>query len=536
MKYKLIDRSGSSYVAKQPMCPLVSKVLAFRECTSDQVHELFAQALTLSDNHSPIIQIICDRILKAKENNEKIFVGGDYDADGVCATTIMVDTLNRLGIEQGYYIPNRFKDGYGLNVDVVKQAHAKGYTLIITVDNGVKAYEACHLAKELGIEVIILDHHELEELPENFALLHPDYLDEPFKGLSGAGVTLQVARALVGDVSLHIALAAVATIGDVMSVWGENRTIIHLGLQLINDHKIPHLSALLDTPHKRVTEKDLAFQIVPKINAIGRLQELANPNNVVKYFLQNNPQEIQRFAAQMVQINNQRKQMTLQMNVLAEKKDLSSDFIILHDERFHEGLVGLLAGKIANKYNKPTLIFKENDDLFKGSGRSAQGFDLYEFFQTDFEEFKSFGGHRDAIGCSIEKPQFAKFIEKVNQKFGQLSRDEQEFKEVCLIQCEDITCDTIEEYLQLGPFGQGFNEVLFAIEGLKVKSKQVLKGKFLKLSFENKIDSIWFDYDGVSEFNDGDILIGELGLNEFNGQKKCSIQIQAIMKQSETRI
>lgn len=533
MKYKFIEPDATNQFSNLNASNLVKKVLAFHHCTEQQLQELFDQETSLRESQSPIIKRITDRILKAKDNKEKIFIGGDYDADGVCATTIMVDTLNRLGIEHGYYIPNRFKDGYGLNVNVVQQAHLKGYSLIITVDNGVKAYEACHLAAELGIEVIILDHHELEELPEHYAILHPDYLEDQFRGLSGAGVTLQVARSLVKDVNLHNALAAVATIGDVMSVWGENKRIIRCGLKLINENKVPHLTALLDAPHKLNTEKDLAFQIVPKINAIGRLQEFANPNNVVKYFLQNNPQEIQKFASQMIHINNQRKEMTLQMNVLAEKKDLSKDFIVLHDERFHEGLVGLLAGKIANKYNKPTLIFKEGEDVFKGSGRSAQGFDLYTFFQDGFDEFASFGGHRDAIGCSIEKSNFPGFLDKVALKFSDISFDGDVQKEVCCLQSEDVTIEAVEEYLQLGPFGQGFKEVPFAISGLKVKSKQLIKGKFLKYTFENKLDSIWFDYDGITEFNEGDVLIGELAINEFNGQKKCSLMIQTIWKQEK---
>lgn len=528
MRYNKIENDYTSYAEQVKTSTLVSKVLAFRNCTENEIEQLFYQPTHLSENKSSILQTIVERIQLAKKNNEKVFVGGDYDADGLCATTIMVDILNRLGIENGYYIPNRFKDGYGLNTKVVKQAYEKGYTLIITVDNGVKAYEACDVASELGIEVIILDHHELEELPKSYAILHPDYLDAQFKGLSGAGITLQVAKELVGENDLHIALAAVATLGDVMRLWNENRIIVRLGLKRINESKVPHLSALLDAPHKTVTEKDLAFQIVPKLNAVGRLQEIANPNNVVKYFLQNNPQEIQKFANQMIHINNQRKEITLQMNVLAEKKDLNDDFIILHDERFHEGLVGLLAGKIASKYNKPTLIFTENDGMYKGSGRSALGFDLYSFFQEDFEEFKSFGGHRDAIGCSIDKDNFDLFLQKVKNKYSLVEINRDPVEDVCLIHSDDITLESVEEYLQLAPFGQGFKDVCFAIEGLKVKSKQLIKGKFLKITFDNKIDSIWFDYDGVSEIDELKTVIGELSINEFNGRKKCSILIKNI--------
>lgn len=528
MKYKKIEVDSHEIEQRLNTSTLVSKVLAFRKCTDDQINQLLTHQSTLTKNPSLALKEVCQRLLLAKENKEKVFVGGDYDADGICATSIMVDTLNLLEIENGYYIPNRFKEGYGLHPNIVQLAHDKGYQIIITVDNGVKAFEALKLAKELGIEVIILDHHEIEEKPECAYLLHPDLFEEPFKGLSGAGVTLQVANELVGRNHKHIALACVATMGDIMNLWGENRTIVRLGLDIINQHLVPHIDALLDT-NSKVTEKDIAFQIVPKLNAVGRLQEMANPNNVVKFFLQNNPNEIKQFALQMNELNNQRKQMTLQMNVLAEKKNLDDDFIIVQDERFHEGLVGLLAGKLAGKYKKPSLVFCETDELIKGSGRTANGFDLYSFFAVGFEdEFVNFGGHSGAIGCSIKKEKFEQFKDKVKEKFAHIELQQEILEEACTISANELSLSAVHEYLDLAPFGQGFAEVIFAVDDLKVVSTQLIKQKFLKIKFENNIEAIWFDVDPSINVEECKTVYAEVTINEFLGRKKCSLIVKTI--------
>lgn len=528
MKYKKIDVDASKIEEQYKTSTLVSKVLAFRECNDDQIKQLLDHPIKLTENSSEILKLVCERIQQAKTNNEKIFVGGDYDADGLCATSIMVDTLTILGIENGYYIPNRFKEGYGLHPNIVQLAYDKGYKIIITVDNGVKAFEALEKAKQLGIEVIIMDHHEIEEKPQCTYCLHPDYFDEPFKGLSGAGVTLQVANQLIGANPKHIALACVATMGDIMNLWGENRIIVRLGLEIINQHLVPHLDALLDTTTV-VTEKDIAYQVVPKLNAVGRLQEVANPNNVVKFFLQNNPTEIKQFAMQMNELNNQRKQITLQMNVLAEKKNLDDDFIIVSDERFHEGLVGLVAGKLANKYHKPSLVFCEMDEVVKGSGRTANGFDLYSFFQNGFEEeFVNFGGHSGAIGCTVKKDKFEQFKQKIKNKFANIDIQEESYETACVIHESDLSLSAITEYLSLAPFGQGFNEVVFAIEGLKIKKTQLIKQKFLKIQFENNIEAIWFEVDPSVNVEKLKTVYGECTINDFLGRKKCSLIVKTI--------
>lgn len=528
MNYDKISVNYETIQAKYKTSTLISKVLAFNNCTDDEIKQLLEQKNELTINNSPCVVNAVNRILEAKENNERIFVGGDYDADGLCATSIMVDLLNKLGIENGYYIPNRFTEGYGLHPDIVQSAVEKGYKLIITVDNGVKAKSALSKAKELGIDVLVTDHHEYEELPDCKLFVHPKLMDNQFKGISGAGVALQLSRALIGENTKHLVLACVATIGDVMSLRDENRLIVRLGLQSINEHSVPQIDALFEKPMNAVNEKDLAFQIVPKLNAVGRLQEFANPNNVVRYFLTDNSNDIQQFAKQMIDLNNQRKQITLQMGVLAEKKIIDNPFLIIDDSRFHEGLVGLLAGKIASKYTKPTLVFCENEDIYKGSGRSIKGFDLHQFFANGFDEFITFGGHEQAIGCSIAKKDFEQFKDKVNDKFKDIKIETNTKERVCCIDSKDITTESFQQFLKLAPFGQGFPEVCFAIDGLTIKKSQLIKQRFLKVQFDNNLEGICFDAGCCNNHNLCSTVYATLTLNDYNGSKKCSLQIKSM--------
>lgn len=528
MNFEKINVNYKAIQEKYGVSTLVSKVMAFNNCTDKEIEQLLAQPTALTINNSACIKAAVKRILEAKENKEKIFVGGDYDADGLCATSIMVDLLNHLGIENGYYVPNRFNEGYGLHPDIVQRAYEKGYKLIITVDNGVKATEALLKAKELGIDVIVTDHHEYEVVPDCLLLVHPKQMDDPFKGISGAGVALQLSKELIGDNVKHLTLACIATIGDVMELWDENRTIVRLGLTCLNQHLVPQVDALFEKPMTTITEKDIAFQIVPKLNAVGRLQEVANPNNVVRYFLTDNPVEIQQFAKQMIDLNNQRKQLTLQMGVLAEKKINDDPFLILDDSRFHEGLVGLLAGKLASKYVRPTLVFCENETSFKGSGRSIKGFDMHEFFNEGFEEFVTFGGHAQAIGCSVSKSDFEQFKLKVNKKFKKIKIDVNVLEKVCCINGKDITVESFQEFLKLAPFGQGFAEVCFAIEGLTIKKSQLIKQRFLKVQFDDSLEGICFDVECCNDHDFCNTVYATLTLNDYNGSKKCSLNIKSM--------
>ncbi len=504
---------------KESMSTLVKKVLAFQQCDLEQRKELLEKKVQLSYSQSPCVLKAVERIQKAQENQEKIFIGGDYDADGISATTILYDTLKRLKMDVGYYIPNRFKEGYGLHPQIVEQAYQKGYKLIITVDNGVQAVAALEKARELGVEVIVTDHHEYEEQPDCSLLVHPRLMETQFQCISGAGVALQLALGLVGEINKHVALAAIATMGDVMELWKENRQIVRKGMAVINKGEVPQISALFDSFGFPKTEKDLAFQIVPKLNAVGRLQEIANPNTVVQYFMLEKEDEIKAFSKQMTKINNQRKEITLQMSVLAEKQIQDQEFIVLNDERYHEGIVGLLAGKLANKYMRPTLVFTQGESGYKGSGRSIPGFDMHSFL-NDFEELTHFGGHEQAVGCTVHKDQFEQFQKKVQLRFSQECIETQPLPLACEVEADEINDRSFQEYRQLAPFGQGFKEVTFAIRGLKIKKTQWIKNRFLKIFFENGWEGICFEPKESFEIESCEIVFAELVQNSYGRSKE----------------
>ena len=215
MKYQILDINEQEIASKYHLSSLVAKVLTKANLNDSQIQELLTHCDTLTKSNAKCVKEACKRILQAKDNHEKVFIGGDYDTDGICSTAIMKDVLDKLQIENGYYIPDRFKEGYGLSSHTVELAHAKGYSLIITVDNGVKAFDAIQKAKELGIDIIVTDHHQIDEEVPADIVVHPLYMEERFKYLSGAGVALELALNLIGENETHIALAAIALIGDV---------------------------------------------------------------------------------------------------------------------------------------------------------------------------------------------------------------------------------------------------------------------------------------------------------------------------------
>ncbi|MFV0479514.1 MAG: single-stranded-DNA-specific exonuclease RecJ [Anaerorhabdus sp.] len=507
---------------------LTQKVIAFNHCTEKQVQQLLEKPTALTENNSTCLLEAIKFILAAKERNEKVFIGGDYDADGICATTILYDALTSLGLEVGYYIPDRIKEGYGLQETVVQQAYDKGYSLIITVDNGVSATQALKKAKELGISVIVTDHHEYTEKPECDIFVHPKEMDQPFQTLAGAGVALQLAEKLGGAKPLHIALAAIATMGDVVELWDENRVIVRLGLDLINSTEIPVIQALFSNQNKIRTEQDLSFQIVPKLNATGRLRELANPNQVVRYFLLTQISEIQKTALKLAEVNEKRKEKTLQMSVIAEKNIGDEPFIILNDSRYHEGIIGILASKLATKYHRPTLVLTEGEYGYKGSGRSIAGFNMQQFFLDGFDEFLHFGGHSQAIGFTVDKTKYEQFKEKVQTKFKIAKFEAVEADLLCEINMEEISNESFEEYRKLAPFGQGFQDPLFSIVGLEVEKTVWIKQKFVKLIFKNGWEGICFDPEGLS-FENFRRVIANLVVNQYGkGKEKFSISIKNI--------
>jgi single-stranded-DNA-specific exonuclease len=306
MNWKILTVTGRAYEKKYSVLPLSAKMLEASGLTEKQIEELLDTNTVLSTSQAECIQKACARIMRAKQNHEKVFVGGDYDVDGVCSTAIMKATLDALDIENGFYIPDRIKEGYGLSPKTVALAAKKGYTLIITVDNGVKAKEALQKAHELHMETIVTDHHVIEEQVECDILVHPTLLEAPFHYLSGAGIALEISRNLIGNRDDLNTMAGVASVTDVMPLWQETRKLVINALDALKQGKPHSLAALLPKGYS-VDPSSIGFYIGPKLNSVGRMSDLAKVNTLPKYLLSKDDAEISRYAAQLENVNDQRK-------------------------------------------------------------------------------------------------------------------------------------------------------------------------------------------------------------------------------------
>lgn len=516
---------------KYNVSPLVARVLALRNLEPWQMEQVLHPESELRFSYCEAIEGMILRILKAKESGEKVFIGGDYDADGLCATTIMKETLDRLEIENGFYIPDRFTHGYGLHPDTVQMVADKGYSVIITVDNGVAAKEAIDLARKLNIEILITDHHAIQEELNWNALLHPSLMEPEFHAMCGAGVALQLSRRLIGENRKHTILAMVATLADMMPLFNENRRIVQVGLRYLNEDRFAQLEALLDRPVKVWDEKEISFQIVPKINAIGRLSDKeCNPNNVVRYFLANQTCNIEEAAAQIKAINNQRRQLSEKMANKALSMVTEDAFAILDDEQFHEGLVGLIANKVMQHIHRPTAVFAMKEESYKGSARSNNQLDLMEFFDEFKPMMEAFGGHRAAVGLEVKKENFEAFKTAVQKKMEtvELSAITGDSIAIHSVEC---TPSAIFELKSLAPFGQGFEMPVFTILDFELIQSQVLKERYPKWQCRNadfEFEAISFNLPKESTEKKITRFIGQLSVNEFRGKKTVSVLVESV--------
>lgn len=507
---------------------LLAKVLDYFQWDANEIQDFLTERKAVDVSGHPVLHKILQRLQLAKEKQEKVFVFGDYDTDGICATAMMVKWLRRLGIETGYYIPNRLQEGYGLNVTRTKQAIEKGYSVIITVDNGVKAYEALEYAKQQAVDCIVCDHHTLEESVDCFALWHPSMIHPDCQYLCGAGCVLQLIKGSTIDCSDFLGLAMVATIGDMMILKDENRWIVQQGLKLLQNGHYPTVNALLNQPPAYATVDDIAFQVVPKLNSIGRLADRANVNQVVSYLLCEDPIEIQIIAKQIANINDQRKQMTAQHCEYVNAQQLDASFIVLADERFHPGIVGLLANKLCKQYHKPVMVVAKKEGEYVGSIRSIEGVNAMECITGIACYLNAYGGHAQAAGLSFDESYF----EPIKQYLQTYSYTELESTIDCVeISKEDLQVANIRELFQYGPFGQGVMLPLFCYTQPEIQSYQFMKKEtYLKWNLAG-MEAVWFSTTNTySDFVNKNNLnfIGKLGCNVFKGQCKYVLQLEHV--------
>lgn len=533
MRVVSIDQKREEELAERfGLSPLCARVCACKGKSDAQVAALIASPALSDPFAAKGMTAFVSRLKQALEAKEKVLVCGDYDADGICATAIMVDALRRYGLTVGFYIPDRIKEGYGLNVRIVEMAKQRGYTLLVTVDNGVRAFAALARARQLGITVLVSDHHVMEEAAlDCFALLHPHTMGEAFETLSGAGVALELSRALGCENDRQIVYAGIAAIGDVMEMRGETRAIVKLCIALLSKQKVRSIQ-LLANDSSPWDESKIAFQIVPKLNVTGRLADRCNVNNTVRYLLSDNGSDLLNVSKQITTLNEMRKAMSAQMVERAkERLSLHSSFLIVSDPSFHEGIVGLVAGKLCEMYARPCMVLAWKGDLLRGSIRSVEGVDLSHFFD-DLSCLKEYGGHAQAAGIAFDRSDLAKverYVETRMQSLLPLASPKIDY--IPLLK-ELATVEQVASLQQLRPFGNGFEEPLFALKDLTIVDTRTLGGEqHMKWVEESGMELLYFyAKERMADFKEGGFCQfgGTLSINQFRHQRKVNMILREI--------
>ena len=469
-------------------------------------------------------EILTDKIASHK----KIRIIGDYDVDGVVATYILYRTFMLLGAEVDYKIPDRLKDGYGINMNMVEQAHQDQVDTIITCDNGISALEQVDRAKQYNMTVIITDHHNLAQseegvvqIPKADTVLNPKQLDcmYPFKGLCGAVVAYKLCTALLSHYEIPdkedfilelLSYAAIATVCDVMELIDENRIIVKCGLELLKKSKNRGLNALMDASgvdKNQLAAFHLGFVIGPCLNASGRLD---SAEKGLELLLAKTQEEAVRLADEVRDLNTLRKNMTAE-NVekafrIIEETELKNDkILVVHIPDCHESIAGIIAGRVRERYNKPAIILTDAKDCIKGSGRSIEQYNMVEELQKVRELFLKMGGHPMAAGLSIPPDR----VEKLRMVLNSNTELTEEMlipkvKIDILLPIGYISEELILELQQLEPFGKGNEKPIFAEKDLKIKSAFIVgkNANGLRLRVENQygreMDSMYFG--DVNEF------------------------------------
>ena len=498
----------------------------------------------------PDMEKAVSRITKALKNNENITIFGDYDADGITSTTILKRFFHDINKECNVYIPNRLNEGYGLNKNAIKKLSEDGTNLIITVDCGITAIEETKYAKELGIDIVITDHHEPgEEIPDAEAVVDCKRKDNkyPFRELAGCGVAFKLTQALCKNLELnenqalkYLDIACVGTISDVVPLVDENRVIVKLGMLLLKQTKNLGLKQIINNAHfKEFNSMSVAFGITPRINACGRL---GHQGEALELFTTDNQEKATELAKKMDEYNIQRQLEEKRIydeaiTLLQEEAQTNgiTNCIVLGHENWNPGVIGIVSSRITEKFYKPSILVCFDKDIAKGSGRSIEGFDLHKALMECDKYLTNYGGHSLAAGLSLNTKDFEKFKNMINEYAEKNIKDEDLIPTINIdLKLEDsqLNIEDVEELKLLEPFGQSNEEPIFMITNLKVVSIKTLSdGKHLKLYLKNQnyLDAIGFNLgERANELKIGDTIdiVGNLNINEFNNTKKVQMLLK----------
>ena len=497
-----------------------------------------------------------DLVLSAIENEEKICIYGDYDTDGITSTSLLLDVLSHLTDKLSYHLPSRFKEGYGLNCNALKEIRESGVSLVITVDCGSVSPVEVDYAKSIGLKMLVTDHHTIGDTISDCLVINPKQpgCPYPFKELAGVGVAFKLAQAIAATtglpktiVSRTLDLVGIGTIGDIVPLVDENRTLAKYGLRTVRLTERPGLDELIKgigLDKKKINSGHVSFGIVPHLNAAGRLDDASYG---VELMTCRSREEAEPIVEKLIALNSRRKNLqeeTFKICMEKYRQYYSQDnFILVELEEAHEGITGIVAGKLKERYYKPAVIVTPVEDgLYKGTGRSIDGINLYNLLNENAELFEKFGGHKAACGFTIRKENINRLRDSLNASADKLREENPElYIETVTPDLEpapeDITFDLLKDIDRLEPFGcenpKPFVGITARAEDVRKMGKE---GQYIRfsgiLSGSRPLSCVVFKSADKFEktIYSGKLMkvTGDLGKQEWNGRTYLQLNVKDI--------
>ena len=539
------DEDFTKIAKKAGLGPEVARLLYSRGVKEQEALSRFLTP-TLDDLHDPYLLHDMDkaveRIRRAIEDGEFILIYGDYDADGMTSASIVKESLEQLGAEVAVYLPNRFTDGYGPNASVYKYfIEQQGISLIVTVDNGVAGHEAIDLAQSMGVDVIVTDHHSMPEvLPDAYAIVHPEHpeADYPFKHLAGCGVAFKLACALLEEVQVELLdLVAIGTIADMVSLTDENRIMVQYGLEVLRNTQRLGLQELFEVAgisSSALTEETVGFQLAPRLNALGRLDD---PNPAIDLLTGFDDEEVHEIALMIQEKNEERKEIV--QAIYEEAKSLvnpNKSVQVLAKEGWNPGVLGIVAGRLLEELGQTVIVLNIEDGRAKGSARSIEAVDIFEALDPHRELFIAFGGHAGAAGMTLEVDKLEALSELLEAYITEKGLDVATKNNLRLdeeLDLEALTIETVKNFERLAPFGMDHQKPVFYIRDFQVENTRTMGAGNAHLKLKISKGSANFE---VVAFGKGFLatefaqvkdleLAVILSVNQWNGQTALQLMM-----------
>lgn len=541
--------------------PAVAALLLSRGCNDEQSARSFLKP-SHEQLHNPDLMLgmaeAVPRLLRAIERGEPVLVYGDYDVDGTTGTAVLLRALNLLGAKTGFHVPHRFTEGYGIQQAALQRAVLEGYKLAISVDCGIRAHEPLFWARDHGLDVIITDHHlpdESQGVPPAFAVLNPNQrgCKYPDKNLAGVGVAFKLVDALFrrrgreAQVNAFLKIVAIGTVADVAKLTGENRTIVALGLRDLPKATNPGLRALMEVAGcgEGMTAYDIGFRLGPRINAAGRMDAA---RAVVELFATRDIEEARRLALHLDMRNRERKEVQQQIVSLAiaELESTTADpgnsyVAVIAGQGWHRGVIGIAASKIAERINRPCVVFSVEGEVAHGSGRSIEPYHLLDGLTECADLFEKFGGHSHAAGITMRPDRITAFRRRLNDHAAACLTPE-DLQPCVYIDAElptqDVTFELIRELNDLEPYGAGNSRPVFLAANLCILSEPRLIGqRHLKMSVAGPkgrpLETIfWNGAERMADIKRGIDMAYTIETSNWTGETFLQLSVQDVREQT----